>query len=57
MCGIAGVLTLNKEYINESICKQMACSIQHRGPDGYGLWSSGNDCLALIHTRLSMSLH
>ena len=54
MCGIAGVLTLNKEYINESICKQMACSIQHRGPDGYGLWSSGNDCLALIHTRLSI---
>ena len=54
MCGLAGVLTLNKGLTSESICNNLAYSIRHRGPDSSGVWRSSDSCLALVHTRLSI---
>ena len=53
MCGIAGILTSNQDLISQPICNKMAASLQHRGPDGLGIWIDNNS-LALIHTRLSI---
>ena len=44
MCGIAGVLSLNKSYINLSYTKFMLDKIAHRGPDdaGYLYFQTGS---------------
>ena len=44
MCGIAGVLSLNKNYINLSYTKFMLDKIAHRGPDdaGYLYFQTGS---------------
>ena len=36
MCGIAGVLSLNKDSIDVHFTKSMADKIAHRGPDDAG---------------------
>jgi len=36
MCGIVGVLSLNKPFINVDYAKPMADKIAHRGPDDAG---------------------
>ena len=36
MCGIVGVLSLNKQSINVDYTKPMADKIAHRGPDDAG---------------------
>jgi asparagine synthase (glutamine-hydrolysing) len=47
MCGIAGYWNLN-ELDPPSLCS----SLQHRGPDGHGSWSS--EKITLYHSRLSV---
>lgn len=44
MCGIAGILSLNKEPIEPYAIKRMCDVVAHRGPDdaGYALFSLGN---------------
>ena len=53
MCGIAGILRLNsnKSSQKKSI-KKMISTLNHRGPDGWGLYLSQD--IALGHTRLSI---
>ncbi len=52
MCGIAGFIK-SKRLLNSSlIIDNLASSLNHRGPDGFGVFE--NDDLALVHTRLSI---
>lgn len=52
MCGIAGILNYNNSDSLEHEIKRMASSLYHRGPDGWGIYISGN--MALGHTRLAI---
>lgn len=49
MCGIAGMVDLQ---CDERICRNMIATMKHRGPDGEGIYHSG-DC-TLLHARLSV---
>lgn len=53
MCGISGILSF-KNQIDVGRVTRMTDSIEHRGPDGSGLWSNnlGNICLG--HRRLAI---
>ncbi|HZW11271.1 MAG TPA: asparagine synthase (glutamine-hydrolyzing) [Phycisphaerales bacterium] len=54
MCGILGVATTRRERL--SISDRDVCRLRdlmaHRGPDGAGMWRSGN--VALAHRRLAV---
>lgn len=52
MCGITGIINLNRERVDESVISLMTDSIAHRGPDGRGVFIDGN--IALGHRRLSI---
>jgi asparagine synthase (glutamine-hydrolysing) len=52
MCGIVGVFNFNKEPIAHGLIRSMIDMIDHRGPDGEGIYI--DDYLALGHKRLSI---
>lgn len=52
MCGIAGIINLDQQRIDESVISSMSDAIAHRGPDGRGIFIDGN--IALGHRRLSI---
>jgi asparagine synthase (glutamine-hydrolysing) len=52
MCGIAGIINLNKKNVNESHVKKMSSFLYNRGPDNEGFWIEGN--IGLAHRRLSI---
>ena len=52
MCGIAGIVDLNKRRASSEQLKVMTDMIAHRGPDGEGHWYEEN--VALGHRRLSI---
>src|ERR1700751_5266692 len=52
MCGFAAMIGLNGAKTDESVVERMASTIQHRGPDGYGLYCSGS--VGLGFRRLSI---
>lgn len=52
MCGIAGIINLDQQRIDESVISSMSDVIAHRGPDGRGIFIDGN--IALGHRRLSI---
>ncbi len=58
MCGIVGVLSLNKEKAEEivvpRILKKMSDLITHRGPDSDGIWISKNKNCGFSFRRLSI---
>ncbi len=54
MCGIAGIIDLDKKNIFIKRLKEMTDIIAHRGPDGEGHWISDNGNVALGHRRLSI---
>jgi asparagine synthase (glutamine-hydrolysing) len=55
MCGIAGILKINKNQIVEpSLLQAMGDKMVHRGPNGYGQWISPNRRVGLAHRRLSI---
>ena len=57
MCGIAGVYQFktecNEGSIRETLAK-MHNHLAHRGPDGDGIWYSGNGRVGLSHRRLAI---
>ena len=61
MCGIAGAFVvagrdaLNplRDYLRDDVTR-MTEQIQHRGPDGYGLWSDESAPVCFGHRRLSI---
>jgi len=56
MCGLAGYRTLSRTDIpfDDILLNRLHESIAHRGPDGYGIWTSHDHQLALVHRRLKI---
>ena len=52
MCGITGIFNRSGEEVSEISVKKAVSSLQHRGPDGDGIWCEKN--IGLGHTRLSI---
>ncbi len=52
MCGIAGIINLNKDTINRETLWRMTDSLAHRGPDGRGTHVDG--FIGLGHRRLAI---
>jgi len=52
MCGIAGIVNLDGAPVDAARLYAMARTIEHRGPDGSGVWASG--AAGLAHRRLSV---
>ncbi len=52
MCGIVGVLNLNKQNVQQDRVLKMASAIAHRGPDHEGVYFDGSFCMAM--RRLSI---
>lgn len=53
MCGIAGVVSVNKR-IDNALLKQMTEAVAHRGPDGDGHWLNKAENCGLGHRRLAI---
>jgi len=53
MCGIAGIISSNNS-LNINRMTDVLKVIQHRGPDGEGIWMSENNKVLLGHRRLSI---
>lgn len=56
MCGIAGIWFSQPRETGEleSIGRNIGASMQHRGPDGEGVWSGPSGDVLLVHRRLSI---
>ncbi len=52
MCGIAGIARRNASGVALDTLGRMAAAIRHRGPDGYGFFTSPE--VGLAHVRLSI---
>ena len=57
MCGISGLLKLNDgtgRGIDRDLLSRMTGALEHRGPDGEGLWVSADGRAGLGHRRLTI---
>jgi asparagine synthase (glutamine-hydrolysing) len=54
MCGIAGIITQNDNFINASLLKSMSDALAHRGPDGEASWVNPTNTAGLAHRRLAI---
>jgi len=56
MCGIAGIVSLNREAIRDlgNHLRVMNSIIKHRGPDGDGIWTHSRGDAGFAHKRLSI---
>ena len=55
MCGISGILNMNKKKITlKKKIKTMNKILKHRGPDGNGIWINKKSYIGFGHTRLSI---
>lgn len=54
MCGVAGVLQVSPRSDLASTVGRMAAVLEHRGPDGGGVWADQEAGVALGHRRLSI---
>ena len=52
MCGIAGILEFGEPREAGSEVERMLGELEHRGPDGAGVWTDGP--VALGHRRLAI---
>ena len=52
MCGIIGILNLDKRPVSSRLLDQMTSALSHRGPDETGAWKNG--FIGLGHKRLSI---
>ena len=52
MCGIFGIVNLDKRPVDLERCKRALATLDHRGPDGSGYYHQ--DYVFLGHTRLSI---
>lgn len=55
MCGITGFINSQGEQAEAAVIADMTSSLQHRGPDGEGIWLESN--VAIGHRRLSIIDH
>ena len=56
MCGIAGVISRDRDSAGPAAVQSMMSAMDHRGPDDRGLasWEIGSNSVVLGHTRLSI---
>src|SRR4051794_29720412 len=56
MCGIAGIVSLSGRPVPrlDASLDLLGRMIAHRGPDGYGIWSSPSRQAGLVHRRLAI---
>jgi len=54
MCGIAGIISVDKNEISSQRLEAMTQILVHRGPDGEKQWISTNGNVGLAHRRLSI---
>ena len=54
MCGIAGIYSFDGKPVDENLLIKMRDSMNHRGPDGVGVWISDDRRVGLGHRRLSI---
>jgi asparagine synthase (glutamine-hydrolysing) len=54
MCGICGFHNVRNIRQASSVLSQMMASLAHRGPDGRGMWLSGDHATGLANTRLAI---
>ncbi|WP_205508369.1 asparagine synthase (glutamine-hydrolyzing) [Longitalea arenae] len=54
MCGIAGIITDQKELLSVQHLKKMTGALAHRGPDGEASWINANHTTGFGHRRLSI---
>jgi asparagine synthase (glutamine-hydrolysing) len=52
MCGLAGEIRFDGRSADVSACTRVGGCMEHRGPDGDGIWAHGP--VALAHRRLSI---
>jgi asparagine synthase (glutamine-hydrolysing) len=52
MCGICGAYSLSGEPVTKPEIARMIAALNHRGPDGTGMYVTGP--IGLAHTRLSI---
>ena len=52
MCGIAGIARGDRRGVDAETLTRMAAALQHRGPDGSGIYTGSP--VGLAHTRLSI---
>jgi asparagine synthase (glutamine-hydrolysing) len=52
MCGLSGILNLERQHVDPSMIRRMSDCMSHRGPDADGFYI--NDEIALGHRRLSI---
>lgn len=52
MCGIGGVARSDRRGVDAGTLTRMAAALQHRGPDGSGIFTGST--VGLAHTRLSI---
>jgi len=52
MCGITGIFNVDGAPVSVSVLKRMTDSVQHRGPDGEGVWTSS--FIGFGHRRLAI---
>ena len=53
MCGISGILS-NSDIRSLPYIKNFNKILNHRGPDGNGIWYSENHDACFFHTRLAI---
>jgi asparagine synthase (glutamine-hydrolysing) len=54
MCGIVGIYSFSGKPVSKDLLIKMRDVMVHRGPDGAGVWVSGDGKVALGHRRLSI---
>lgn len=54
MCGIAGIISFNKNNVQQNLLQQMATALQHRGPNGEGIFINENNTVGFAHRRLAI---
>jgi asparagine synthase (glutamine-hydrolysing) len=54
MCGIAGIWNFDGKPVTEDEIIKFTDALQHRGPDGRGIWRNQQSNLAFGHRRLAI---
>src|SRR6266705_2063216 len=54
MCGIVGAFRPGRSASSPDIIAHMRDQMAHRGPDGSGVWRSGDESCGLGHRRLAI---
>ncbi len=47
MCGIAGIISTQKDFVQQSHLQKMADALAHRGPNAEGFWMNETNLLDL----------